>query len=308
MKTKTYEPSITYFYSENNLKYGYFLHVPEGITEAKILLWGHGSSRFDVPYEQIAENVIGDIRRIINYCDEQKLIAIMPVLPRNYSSETYPDYKLDAQVMTAEVMIKDLVKGNEFYKRPDLEVIKILSQVKSYLQEHSIRVEDKIIVGGVSAGGSFANRFSLLHPNLVDIAILLISGDYIYPESELEGVKLNYPYGIADLNAISNQEYSLASFQKIKNIIFIGANDTDSKFDALSYELNDNEEVINQYKKVIGANSVERTTKYTDYLKSKGVVVELEVGKDMGHQVNGWVMDFVFTFVKKFRDKVSTPQ
>lgn len=291
------EHGVLHFRRDEKIKYDFLLFVPQNIKKAKIMLWCHGSTFPEIAYNEIPQFVKGSLFNLMTYCENHNLVAVMPILPRKFS-QAYPDRKFDAQAMTAEVVLPTSSdKDNDFYKRPDLEVIKILDQVKDYLSENKVETDNKIIVGGSSAGGSFANRFSLLHPLLVEVSALLIAGDYIYPESRLGKVTLNYPYGIADLKNIMPNDYSFEEFKKIKHFLFVGEEDKERAHDALNYELNGDAEKMKSYREVLGENAVERTKKYADYLKSKGIHAQLIVGKNMGHRIGEEVMDAMVEFI-----------
>lgn len=300
MSLSIFEPSIEYYPPNTIHKYGYFLYIPDKLQKGQLILWLHGSIKEADNYGDLVPATIGNIRNIVSYCDNLGLIAIMPILPRS-SSRSFPDCKLDSQSMTAEVMLNESSLGQNFYKRPDLEIINIINHVKDHVLSKGVTVEAKIIIGGISAGGSFANRFSILHPWLIDIEIPVIAGDYMYPEKSINGLKLNYPYGIDNLGNIANNEFSYNQFSKIKHVIYTGKNDIDPKFDALSYELNGDERKIENYRKVVGKNAVERSLLYSDYLKQHGITVHLDLGADKGHELDGDVLDSVFGIVENLR-------
>ena len=79
--------------------------------------------------------------------------------------------------------------------RIDEQVVRIINKAKSILEkERGLVVKDRIFLNGYSSSGVFAQRFALLHPNIVETACIGgASGSIPIPTK-----KIAYPIGIAD--------------------------------------------------------------------------------------------------------------
>lgn len=83
--------------------------------------------------------------------------------------------------------------------RIDEQIVKIIEQAKEILNiNYRINVSDKIFLNGYSSSGVFAQRFSLLHPELIETACIGGASGSIPIPTE----KLGYPLGIKDYETL----------------------------------------------------------------------------------------------------------
>ncbi|MHB8443328.1 MAG: alpha/beta hydrolase [Patescibacteria group bacterium] len=275
----------------DDIKYNQLIYVPNLNKDKKvrILVWLHGSILYDNQYSNIPHQMLSTIKSICKYCTNTNTIVLTPVLPRNVGK-----LRLDSQIMSQEVMIEDLIKdGTNFFTRPDLELIKMIDLMKLKLNLEGLKYHKKIFIGGVSAGGLFANRFSLLHPASVDKVALLLAGDYIYPISSYKGLTIGYPFGINDIDKISDNEFSIDKFKKIPYYLYVGDKDMN---DPIEFELNYDRKLVDRYKLILGKDPVDRLKEYYKYLKSLQMNVNLDIGKNLGHEVADESKNKVFNF------------
>jgi predicted esterase len=287
---------IQLFEADNEIKYDYLVYIPQNLKKGKIILWCHGSTPPD-PNDDLKSYALRSLTKIQKYCDELGLVAIMPVLPSDKERETYPYWKYDSQIMAREVMTTPLDPVDNIYFRPDTEVLKIVTEVKSNLTSAGISVSEKIIAGGFSAGGTFSNRFSLLYPEVVESTILLCAGLFIYPTAVLENKTINYPFGIADIDVIQGNKFSIETFRQIRQFIYVGELETNTDHDILPFETNGDPEMLNYIGEMIGYESLTRTKNYVNYLREIGSSVELFIGEGLGHQANGEIYDRAFRYI-----------
>lgn len=283
--------------STKDIKYDYLLYIPDNIREAQIVVWGHGSTPDEVKYEDISDFIEPSFNNILSYCNKLNLVAVMPLLPRFADANEYPLVKFDSQIMTKEVMFDNYSPENEPYKRPDLEIVKMIESVKDMLKKDDVKVKEKIVIGGVSAGANMANRFSLLYPELVEFSLLLLSGIFMYPESKMNEVTLNYPFGTNNIDQLVNKGFNKEEFSGIKHFLYVGEQDNNPRNDIARFEFIAERDKQN-IGKVIGLDSVSRTKNYANYLESLGIDVELYIEPELGHNVNGKVMDKTFGYLK----------
>jgi predicted esterase len=114
--------------------------------------------------------------------------------------------------MSQEVMVENLGEVEDFYKRPDLEVLKILEYCRKLLNANNIGISEEYLIGGISAGANFVNRFSILHPDKIRAVALLMGGDFLYFQEYMEGAKFDYPFGINNINQIIPNEIDIDKF------------------------------------------------------------------------------------------------
>jgi hypothetical protein len=128
--------------------------------------------------------------------------------------------------------------------RLDLQLIKMVEDLKERCQAAGINLEEKFLMDGYSASGQFVNRFTAMHPELVHAAAAGgVSGMPILPVDTLKGERLIYTVGIADLQEITGKPFNLEQFKKVPQFIYMGADDKNDTL-AQHYCFSDEEYII----------------------------------------------------------------
>ena len=113
--------------------------------------------------------------------------------------------------------------------RIDEQVVRIIGRAKSILEkERGLVVKDRIFLNGYSSSGVFAQRFALLHPDIVETACIGGASGSIPIPTE----KLAYPLGIADYESLTGKRFDLESYSKIKFRYYVGELETQNKSDS----------------------------------------------------------------------------
>ena len=141
---------------------------------------------------------------------------LIPVFPRPNSEDGTGVYvhALDRETMLAR---------DVDYERPDLQLIAMIEDAQELLAKYGIELEKKVFLVGFSASGDFVNRFMFLHPEMVKA--VASSSSTIFPASEYEGIKLNYPLGIADMESLFGIKFNAEEFKSIAKYIYRGDQD-----------------------------------------------------------------------------------
>lgn len=115
---------------------------------------------------------------------------------------------------------------NDKNYRIDEQVVKIIKNAKSIIEkEKGLSLKDQIFLNGYSSSGVFAQRFALLHPDIIEtVCIGGASGSIPIPTE-----KMNYPLGIADFKSLTGQNFDLESYLKIKFRYYVGELETQNK-------------------------------------------------------------------------------
>jgi hypothetical protein len=89
-----------------------------------------------------------------------------------------------------------------------------------------MNLQDKILMNGFSASGTFANRFTALYPNkIAAIAVGGVNGMTILPLNQFKGQKLIYQVGITDIQEIAGIDFQLSEFAAVPQYYYMGAED-----------------------------------------------------------------------------------
>ena len=103
--------------------------------------------------------------------------------------------------------------NNDRNYRIDEQIVRIIQNARSIIEaETGITTDEKIFLNGYSSSGVFAQRFALLHPELVETACIGgASGSIPIPSA-----KIGYPIGIEDYETLLGKKFDLKSYSKRK--------------------------------------------------------------------------------------------
>lgn len=256
-----------------------------------VILWGLGSYRGMTYTEMIKETREGEVDFIGEFSDPFNSIIILPVLPRDDGTTTRPP--LDTQMLSYFTMIHNF---DSFYYRPDLEVLEFLKNFRKSIQDAGYTLCRNNLIGGISAGAGIADRLLLLHPDGFSASAILLAGIFSYPIEKIDGVKLPYPFGIGDIDEISN-EFDRKKFNNIKRFLYVGELETNEEHDSLRYETSHDKKLYEIVINNFGKNPYERTLYYHDFLLKNKIKHEFEIGKKLGHHVPRQTLERVFQFL-----------
>ena len=149
-----------------------------------------------------------------NISTELKLPLLVPIFPRPASKPLVYTHALDRDVMQE--------KTPEL-KRLDLQLLEMINDARSVLTSLNILTDPKIFMSGFSASATFTNRFSFLHPEKIKaLAIGGFNGKLMLPQTELNGIKLNYPVGTNDFIELFGQTFDIEKYRSIPQYIYMG--------------------------------------------------------------------------------------
>jgi hypothetical protein len=150
---------------------------------------------------------------------------LVPVFPRPETEWRIYTHALDRDVM--------LQQGNPL-ERIDLQLIHMFEDARSILEKEHIPAHGKFLLTGFSASGTFANRFTVLHPDKVlAVAAGGLNGLLILPVDSLNGELLKYPIGTGDMAELTGKEFQKTLFLNTPQFYFMGSLDDN---DAILYD------------------------------------------------------------------------
>lgn len=193
---------------------------------------------------------------------------LIPILPSE--SPTAPYY----QQLSAECF--------QDGERPDLDVIGVINKAKEIMEkEYGTRVKEKIFLNGYSSSGCFAQRFSLIHPELIDAACIGgASGSIPIPNTDLD-----YPLGIKNYEELFGGKFNIEDYKKIIFDYYVGSLECETKsltrfdesgnlapmHDMSYFDRSVPTEVGKAQRKSLGQDMFERNEKTISVLKSMGI-------------------------------------
>ena len=223
-------------------------------------------------------------------------IYLRPVFPHPKADETASinDYSRYPQGL----YYGSFVTENEFKKRPDLKLNKMLDRYIADLRADGYNISDKVFMFGFSISGAFAIHYAAVHPERVQ-AIAPGSPRFMaIPAATYNGTEVNWPVGIADLFDISGKQFNFDQFKQIPMFLFIGEEDettpvpgynsgppfwTPSGETFLSTQANFIHDEFGISESALGKDQVDIMEASAEYYSSLGIPIELEIYSGLGH-------------------------
>lgn len=279
---------------ESGFNFPYYLRIPKGLNQNEVqylLVETNNTGVNDTllhhdreAYQQVIRNSLGS-----SICSKLKIPFLVPVFPRpakDWKIYTHA-FDRDAAIINSGDMI-----------RLDLQLIAMIENAKEVLKKNNITVKEKILMNGFSASGTFANRFTLIHPELVaGTACGGINAISIFPLSNLKETELNYPIGTNDFEQLFGVKFNLEEFRKVPQFIYMGKNDNN---DAVLFDDGYSESERKIIFDLLGKTMIpDRFSKCESiYIQSK-VNSTFKVYQGIGHETDKQVFDDVVDFFTK---------
>ncbi len=201
----------------------YYLRIPKGLDKNKIqylLVETNNTGVNDTLLFHEKQAHLQIIRYSLgsSLCPTLKVPFLMPVFPRPAKEWKIYTHAFDADAAA--------IKNGEM-KRLDLQLIAMTEHAKLELKKYEINLEEKFLLNGFSASGTFANRFTLIHPSLVaGTACGGINAIPVLSTSRLENAELNFPLGVNNFEVLFSKKFNLEAYQQVPQFIYMGENDT----------------------------------------------------------------------------------
>jgi predicted esterase len=234
--------------------------------------------------------------------------SMIGVFPRISTQGGIYTHALDRQTMFGtKEWWKEINRGNLY--RIDRQFIAMQKDAKMHLS-HMGRDVGQPILTGFSASSDFVSRINYLHPDLAKAVIL--NDPPTVPLEEYNGVKLNYPLGIADLEKLTGQAFNKEKFLDTPQFWFTGNHDSnDGTYFSdgwgnyhLTIEeghelgIDMNQEGID-YRKAFGDEITLRKKNVRRILKEKGFNNLETHTYDVGHGINDKTLKDISNFLDK---------
>ena len=194
----------------------YVLMYPENLQDDKTLVvqslnFGRNNRDVkDITDRGVQESLMNDFEGMMNWFQDAPIV--IPIVPNIQGN--VPDY----QQLSIECFL-DEMKGKRDFERIDLQYLECIESAKKELEKMTgKRVLEKVFLNGYSSSGVFAQRFALIHPEVVDkCCIGGATGSIPVPEDNI-----GYPIGIADFEELFGCEFNRQAYQDIDFAYYVG--------------------------------------------------------------------------------------
>ena len=282
---------------DKGFNYPYYIYLPQGIENSK-------SEKKRLIVEP---NNTGSVSDVLDFHDEaayrtvsangtpghyaayyMKNPFLVPVFPRFYSNwwESYT-HALDKGAM--------MLEGEA--KRLDLQLIAMIKDAQELLTNMGYKMESKVFMTGFSASGQFTNRFATLHPEMVKA--IAVGNFTMFPTDKLNGVTLNYPWGIADIENYTGKKFNKKEYDKIAQFCYVGDQDQNDQPYNVDFGISEEEtKAVNDlFGYDYGLPKWERKWKFVKQL-GYDKSIQFNVYKGVGHNMADNILKDVLAFFK----------
>lgn len=279
---------------EQGFNFAYYLRIPKGLNSEQIqylLVETNNSGVNDTLSFHEKETYLETIRNSLgaSLCSNLKVPFLIPIFPRPAK-----EWQLYTHAFDRDVAI---IKEGKL-KRLDLQLIAMIEHAKTVLKKYGIATKDKFLMNGFSASGTFANRFTLIHPTLVaGTACGGINAIPILCINKLEKTELKYPIGISDFEQLFGTSVNLEAYKKVPQFIYMGEND---KNDAVLFDDAYSKSERKLIFKLLGQQLIpDRFSKCESIYIENKVNSTFKVYLGIGHQTDRKVLNEVLDFFTK---------
>lgn len=286
--------------TEDNFEFPYYLFIPnDAIQNEKtfIIIEPNNSGFVDddlLKHIEKAERTATNEYYLGNHvAQELKYPLLVPVFPRSKSESKIYTHSLDRDVM--------LQKNNKL-ERLDEQLIEMFKDAQTRLIKKNIQTHPQFLLVGFSASATFANRFTLIHPEKVmAVAAGGLNGLLMLPADTLENEALNYPIGTNDLKALTNKSFAKDLFLTTPQFYFMGKLDEN---DAIPYSDAFDQNEREQIYRLLGKQmQPERWNNCTQIYRSLNVNATILSYEDVGHKHPEAIKNEIIKFFSEVIEK-----
>ena len=223
-------------------------------------------------FERLLDQAIDTGMRLIKLTNSKPSVILVPLIP-SYKDAPY------FQQLSKDCF--ELSLSNKNY-RMDEQIVRLIGKTKEIVKkENGSDLEDKIFINGYSCSGVFAQRFSLIHPELVNACCIGgASGSIPIPTKQF-----GYPIGILDYKELFGKEFDMDSYKQIDFTYYVGEFELNDKsntrydergnpapmHDMSYFERSVPKNVGKNQREALGTNMFDRVERTIEILNNLGV-------------------------------------
>ena len=210
---------------DDGFHWEYYLYIPEGANfnePTRLLVESNNPKRSDD--RSVHKNDARERAKYNHYAHALDIPVLVPAFPRFENAP--PNYEEVSYISLCE---RALAEDYEEAKRLDKQVIEMINDAQDFLKNHAdpdlskLEFKEGLFLTGDSASGTFANRFTKLHPERVRAVATGAQDHVVFPFDRLHGETFNYPAGINDLNNYTGEDFDLDAYREVAKFYTAGA-------------------------------------------------------------------------------------
>lgn len=257
-------------------------------------------------FEEIITQAIKQGERLLSLTNEFPCPIVIPLIP------SYKNAPYFQQLSQDSFYISETDKNY----RIDEQIIQIINKAKNMIEmEKGIKPNEKIFLNGYASSGVFAQRFSLIHPEIIETACIGGASGSIPIVSDM----LDYPLGIGSYAQIFGKGFNLEEYKKIKFRYYVGElellNKSPFRFDEngnsapkhdMSYfDRSVSEDIGFKQRQMFGTNMFDRIKNIIALLQETGIDIEHTTieGRTHNDEIGIGVNELGDAFIKEIYEK-----
>lgn len=280
---------------EEGFHFGYFLYLPVRLREQPVLI-----------VEGPAVSEVGPMDRACRIVAEKAAFELsaggfphalarglgcpvmMPLFPRPEDGEN--------NIFTHALTSKAMAVPDPPLVRVDLQLIAMFQDIRRRFAAAGIGLYDKLIVKGFSAGGEFAHRFTLLHPQYV---LAAVGGgnmhSFTLPLRTYRNETLIWPNGMGNMDC--RCDFDFDSYRKVRQLFYMGDQDFN---DNVPYADSYTEEERRQVYRLFGRVAMpDRWNLYQKLVSELGLHnIECRTSPGVDHRPGAEIREYIVGFLK----------
>ncbi len=280
---------------EMGFHFGYFFYLPASLREQPVLIV-EGPAVGEIGPMDVACRVVAEKADFeLSASGFPHILAgmlgcpvIMPLFPRPQEGES--------DIYTHALTSMAMAVSDPPLARVDLQLIAMFQDIKNRFAGAGINLYDKFIVKGFSAGGRFAARFTLLHPQYV---LAAVGGgnmhSFTLPLRTYQNETLLWPNGIG--NADFTEDFDYECYKRVRQLFYMGDQDFNSD---VPYGDSYTEEERQQLYRLFGeVDMPDRWNLYQKLVSELGlhnIVCKTNIG--LGHRPGADIRRVIVSFLK----------
>ncbi|WRS28564.1 alpha/beta hydrolase [Oscillospiraceae bacterium MB08-C2-2] len=207
----------------------------------------------------------------------------------------------DWQMYTHALDRDTLLCENGALSRIDRQLNSMIDDARTVLRAKNIYVQDKVLLNGFSASGSFANRFAALYPERVAaVAAGGLNSMAILPMDSLQGHELIYPVGISDIKQIADLTFQLSAFANVPQYYYMGAEDENDSLPFDDAYSNLERKIITE---VLGEDMKVRWENCQKLYESQSIEAQFHTFQGIGHETSTEIDKDITSFFAQVMDE-----
>lgn len=271
----------------------YLLYVPAKVQRQRLLVAPNNTGFLTSDVKLLELSASCELKGHKQLADRLGTPLLIPLFPRPRTLDTEPALYLHALSRTSlETRVAE-------YRRVDLQLIAMIDDARALLKAKGSQLAPEVFLMGFSASASFVSHFAVLHPERCAAVVSFSPGGWpIAPVAKSGTEVLNYPVGVADLEALTGKKLDAAALARVTWLFGLGGNDDN---DSVPYRDSFSEADEALIARRFGKTPVARWKAAAQLYKGAGLNAQFKLYPGVGHQVSPAMAEDRAVFFEKAR-------